>query len=200
MEVDERMKKRWGFYFDQTACIGCGTCQVACQDQNDLPDKIAYRCVRTFEAGIYPHPHVVNYSAACNHCEDPACVKGCSTGALFVDVDGTVQHDDAKCIGCQACANRCPYGVLHFNAATRKIGKCDTCRDLRAQGANPACVDACIMRCLEFGPLEELMAAHGEEGLTNKIAVLPDPDLTKPSLLIKALPYALEGDFVEKGM
>lgn len=187
-----------GFYFDQTACIGCRTCQVACQDKNDLPDKVAYRRVQTFEAGVYPHPHVINFSASCNHCEDPSCVKGCGLGALYVDADGTVQHNDEVCIGCQSCMKRCPYGALHFNPITHKIGKCDACKSLREQGENPACVDACIMRCLEFGTLDDLMAKHGDEGLTNKIAILPNPDQTNPSLFIKALPYALEGDFVEK--
>ena len=25
-----------GFYFDQQACIGCRTCQIACKDKNNL--------------------------------------------------------------------------------------------------------------------------------------------------------------------
>ena len=25
-----------GFYFNQQACVGCRTCQIACKDKNDL--------------------------------------------------------------------------------------------------------------------------------------------------------------------
>ncbi len=27
---------QYGFYFDQTVCAGCHTCQIACKDKNRL--------------------------------------------------------------------------------------------------------------------------------------------------------------------
>lgn len=38
------------------------------------------------------------------------------------------------------------------------VNKCDVCVYLRDKGKNPACVDACPNRALDFGDLEELKA------------------------------------------
>lgn len=191
---------RLGFYFNQNACIGCRTCQIACKDKNDLPVGTVYRRVHSFEAGSFPVPAVYHYSATCNHCEHPACVAGCPTGAMHVSEDGTVQHDDERCIGCRYCVWNCPYDVLQYHPESGIVGKCDACADLRAAGGDPACVDACVMRCLEFGPLDTLLAEHAGEDLTDKLVILPDPTKTNPSILIDPRPAALAGDFAEKEM
>ena len=103
---------RKGFYYDQSACIGCRTCQAACKNKNQLEVGTLFRQVHTFETGQYPAPKSYHYAATCNHCENPACVAVCPNAAMFIDeADGTVQHDDTKCIGCQYCVNACPYGV-----------------------------------------------------------------------------------------
>ena len=39
--------------------------------------------------------------------------------------------------------------------------KCDLCVERLAEGKNPICVDACPMRALDAGPLEELIAKYG---------------------------------------
>ena len=59
--------------------------------------------------------------------------------------------------------------------------KCDFCQDLQAQGQNPVCVDACVMRVLQYGELDELRAAHGAAA---SIEPLPSADLTSPALVI----------------
>ena len=38
-------KNPQGFYFNQQACIGCRTCQVACKDKNDLEVGYLFRRV-----------------------------------------------------------------------------------------------------------------------------------------------------------
>jgi len=44
-----------GFYFDQTRCIGCFTCIVACKDWHDIPaGPASWRWVHTIEKGKYP--------------------------------------------------------------------------------------------------------------------------------------------------
>lgn len=188
---------RKGFYFDMTACIGCRTCQVACKDKNDLKPGINFRQVRTFEVGVYPDAKVYHYSGTCNHCANPICVQGCPTGAMHIADDGTVQHDENKCIGCQYCVWNCPYGVPQFIEDKGKISKCNMCKDLTDKGENPVCVDACIMRAIEWGDFEELKRKYGNEAV-QEIPILPSSSNTKPSLLIKPKQIALNKNFAEK--
>ncbi|MBM7854110.1 anaerobic dimethyl sulfoxide reductase subunit B (iron-sulfur subunit) [Desulfohalotomaculum tongense] len=179
-----------GFYFDMTICIGCKTCQVACKDKNELPVEVLFRKVRTFEGGKYPKPWVYHLSMSCNHCAEPKCVKNCPTGALYKRKDGIVAHNRERCIGCQYCVWSCPYGAPNYLEEEGKSGKCDMCADLIDKGKNPACVDACMMRALHFGDLEELKAKYGG---TSNIKVLPDSGITKPSILINPKPIAKKG-------
>ncbi len=189
---------RLGFYFDQSACIGCGACQIACKDKNDLPTGVNYRVVRSFEVGKYPNPLAYNYSGACYHCKHPVCVDACQTGAMHVAEDGTVQHDDGLCTGCKLCGEACPYDAIHYFPGTKRGGKCDSCKDLRDAGQNPACVDACVMRYLDFGPIGQLRAKHADRKLTDKIAILPDGLKVVPELLINPAPAALDEHYTEK--
>jgi anaerobic dimethyl sulfoxide reductase subunit B (iron-sulfur subunit) len=75
-------------------------------------------------------------------------------------------------------------------------GKCDACKPFRDAGLNPVCVDACVMRCLDFGDTDELKAKYGGE-LTNALPVLPSPDTTQPTTLINPKQAALNTDFRE---
>ena len=44
----------------------------------------------------------ISFAVSCRHCTDPLCVKGCISGALTI-VDGAVQIDSGKCVGCYTC-------------------------------------------------------------------------------------------------
>jgi anaerobic dimethyl sulfoxide reductase subunit B (iron-sulfur subunit) len=59
--------------------------------------------------------------------------------------------------------------------------KCNFCQDLLAEGGDPACVDACPMRALEFGDVEELRAKYGT---VDAIEPLPSGDHTHPSFVV----------------
>ena len=179
-----------GFYFDMTGCTGCRTCQLACKDKNNLEVGILFRSVQTFETGKNPNPGLYHYSGSCNHCENPKCVDSCPTRAMHVDADGTVQHDKNKCIGCRYCVWSCPYEIPQYIESLGKVGKCDGCMDLRDKGENPACVDACNMRVLEWGDLDELRAKH--PGTTSDLPILPRSAVTNPSLLIKPRTVAFQ--------
>lgn len=188
--------ERLGFYFDMTRCVGCKTCQVVCKQRNSLPLGITYRGVHTFEVGTYPDASMYHVSATCNHCESPECVRGCPVGAMFKsEEDGTIQHDDGLCIGCQQCVNNCPYGVPRYFPELKIVGKCYACKDTREVDGAPTCVAACGQRALEFGPLEELRAAH--PNAVADIACFPDSSETDPSVLIEAMPRALEPEYRE---
>ena len=132
-----------GFYFDMTSCFGCRTCQVACKDKNDLEIGVVFRNVTCREVGTFPTPGAFHFSATCNHCENPMCVANCPSGAMYKTEEGPVLHDDELCMGCGTCVEACPYQVPKM-LETGKAGKCDTCIGLRANGNNPACVDAAL--------------------------------------------------------
>ncbi|WP_417134196.1 4Fe-4S dicluster domain-containing protein [Rubneribacter badeniensis] len=185
-----------GFYVNLRRCIGCKTCQVACKDRHDLQQAgPRLRRVGTFECGAYPDVAMFQLPLSCNHCERPACVAGCPTGALFKSDDGAVLHIDDRCVVCRNCMTVCPYGAPQHDEAENMIVKCDTCKALRADGRNPVCVDACPMRAIEFGDLDELRARHVDA--VRELPALPAAGITDPNLLVDASPAALRGDFRE---
>ena len=187
---------RHAFFFDSGACSGCKTCQMACKDKNDLGPGILWRKVYEIAGGSWrnegglwlPDVYAYNLSMACNHCEDPACLKACPTGAVNRRDDGIVLLDARKCVGCRYCEWSCPYGAPRYDTRRGVMTKCDLCADLVTAGGRPACVDACPMRALDFGGLEELRAKYGG---TDSIFPLPVASTTKPSLLIR--PHRSEG-------
>lgn len=185
-----------GFYFDASSCSGCRAYQAACKDRNDLPVGILFRHVNTYQTGTYPNAKMFSFSGTCNHCANPACVANCPVGAMYVGEDGTVQHDDELCIGCQTCVNSCPYGVPQYDAEQNLARKCDACKPYRDAGMNPVCVDACCMRVLDFGDLDELKAKYGDD-LVSDIPILPNSSETSPSTLIKTKEAVLANDFKE---
>lgn len=177
-----------GFYFDATRCTGCRTCQIACKDRMDIQDiGPRPRSVITKEAGEFPNVRMFHIAMACNHCENPACTEACPTGAMYKDGEsGIVLHDDDACIQCQSCVQACPYGAPQYVDSAAQIYKCDSCKALREGGYNPVCVDACPMRALDFGEMDDLRQKYGAD-LTADFANLPDSSGTAPNLLIKPM-------------
>jgi anaerobic dimethyl sulfoxide reductase subunit B len=184
------MAKQKAFYFDASVCIGCKACQNACKDKYDLPLGIKWR--RVFEYGggnwlnldgVQTPNNVFKYfvSTACQHCENPVCKEVCPAAAISKRSDGIVLIDANKCIGCRYCQWACPYGAPQFNEETKVMTKCTFCYDLQDQGLKPACVDACVMRCLDFGDLDELRQRYGN---LDAIEPLPTGNITEPSLVI----------------
>lgn len=179
----------YGFLFDQSLCTGCKACQIACVDKHDLPSGVKWRRVVEFSGGNWrmqentATPNVFTYytSMACNHCESAICMQVCPTTAMSRREDGTVFVDDSKCVGCRYCEWACPYGAPQYNAETGHMTKCDLCHDYRSEGQQPACVDSCPSRALDFGPIAELRSQHGTEA---GLAPLPDPSITRPHLVI----------------
>jgi anaerobic dimethyl sulfoxide reductase subunit B (iron-sulfur subunit) len=110
--------------------------------------------------------------------------------------DGTVQLDDELCIGDGNCVKSCPYEVPVLLENEGIAGKCDACLPFRGAGKNPVCVDACVMRCLDFGDVDELREKYGSD-LVNALPILPSPDTTGSNTLIRVKEAALNPDFRE---
>jgi anaerobic dimethyl sulfoxide reductase subunit B (iron-sulfur subunit) len=79
------------------------------------------------------------------------------------------------------CEWACPYDAPQFDEELGVMTKCDFCQDLLAQGLNPACVDNCVMRCLDFGDVNELRAKYGNLA---EVEPLPEANITEPAFII----------------
>ncbi len=184
------MAKQLAFHINSSQCGNCKACQVACQDKNGLPAEMRWRRVWQYGGGSWVKqgnlvkPNGVftySVSVACMHCENPACVHVCPAGAITKRDDGVVLIDQDRCIGCRYCEWACPYGAPQYRADKGVMSKCTFCEDLLAKGENPACVDACPMRAIEYGELSELRAKYGA---VNAVEPLPVASITSPALVI----------------
>lgn len=54
------------------------------------------------------------FPTACRHCEDPVCLM-CSVNGIVREPDGEIRIVADNCIGCGACAERCPYGNINMH-------------------------------------------------------------------------------------
>lgn len=176
-------KKHLVMVIDLKRCIGCNTCAMACKVENNVPDGIWWNRVLTVGGesmdtpdGTYPNLQMQYLTMACQHCENPACVKVCPVGATYKrEEDGIVVQDYDRCIGCRYCMVACPYtGVRQFNwqepayqldfavgdAAvpahqTDTVEKCTFCFHRLGQGLLPACIEQCPARARHFGDLKD---------------------------------------------
>ena len=153
---------RYVMVIDKRRCIGCHSCTVACRTWNKLPMDIVYNPVLTEGVqGKWPNVHREWTPMLCQHCEKPACVPACPTGASIKDEDGTVWVDYKKCMACKACVNACPYGMRDVSKVEelfhRFVRKCTFCRNARQINPDemPYCVKTCHQKARIFGDLDD---------------------------------------------
>lgn len=143
--------EQYRFHFDMTRCIGCRSCEVACNEQNGNPANIHWRRVGELEGGVYPDTQRTYLSMGCNHCLSAECLKGCPVDAYHKDpLTGVVMHSADACIGCQYCVWNCPYSVPQFNPERGVVGKCDMCHGRLIDALEPACVTACPENAIQI--------------------------------------------------
>jgi DMSO reductase iron-sulfur subunit len=149
--------EQYRFHFNMTKCIGCRSCEVACNEQNGNPPDIRWRRIGEIEGGFWPDTSRFYLSMGCNHCLSADCLRGCPVDAYKKDpVTGIVLHSAEACIGCQYCVWNCPYSVPQFNAERGVVGKCDMCHGRLTSGLEPACVNACPENAIEIEIVDQL--------------------------------------------
>ncbi len=185
--------KQHGFFFTADNCIGCHACEAACSDKNDNPAHIAFRSVGYVEGGSYPDYKRMNISMACNHCDDPVCLKGCPTNAYTKHAEyGAVLQDPETCFGCGYCTWVCPYNAPQLDPIKGQVSKCNMCVDRLEVGLKPSCVTACVGNALDFGVIEN--TPENREQCKTNLPGFPDPDITHPNIRFqqtKSLPIEM---------
>ncbi len=185
--------KQHGFHFNADNCIACHACESACSEKNNLPPHLAFRKVGYVEGGSYPDVLRVNISMACNHCEDPVCLKACPTRAYTKYAEyGAVLQDPDICFGCGYCTWVCPYNAPQLDPVNGQVEKCNMCVDRLEQGLKPACVAACLGNALEFGVIEDLPEGRSQAKLA--IPGFPDTSISRPNIRFQQV-RALPADF-----
>lgn len=173
--------KQHGFYFNADNCIACHACEAACSEKNDNPAHIAFRSVGFVEGGTYPEYRRLNISMACNHCDDPVCLKGCPTRAYTKFAEyGAVLQDPDICFGCGYCTWVCPYNAPQLDPVKGQVTKCNMCVDRLEVGLKPACVTACLGNALDFGVVENI--PEGRTQAETEIPGFPRTDITQPNI------------------
>ncbi|MCW8929864.1 MAG: dimethyl sulfoxide reductase anchor subunit [Gammaproteobacteria bacterium] len=173
--------KQHGFYFNADNCIACHACEAACSEKNDNPAHIAFRSVGFVEGGTYPAYQRLNISMACNHCDDPVCLKGCPTRAYTKFAEyGAVLQDPDICFGCGYCTWVCPYNAPQLDPEKGQVTKCNMCVDRLEVGLKPACTSACLGNALDFGVIEDIPENRSQAKVD--IPGFPRTDITHPNI------------------
>lgn len=154
-------------------CTGCLNCVVACTLAHE--ESSTYQAASKIEPGrisvqaVYGKP----VPLVCHHCENPACVNACMSGAMqkgpetgIVSNEGNYQ----KCVGCWMCVMACPYGVItpKKNGEQKVAVKCDLCK---TRAAGPACIEACPTGAIVFMEEEEF-ADYKRKVIASEMACL----------------------------
>lgn len=197
-EVTHCMIQKPGFFFDAQTCTGCGKCVRACAEGNHLPLGIEWRHLGEYAVGLAASQladtfaqNVVSafISMACNHCEEPLCIKACPTGAMHRTAEGVVQIDASLCSGCRSCEQHCPYGAPQYNVQDGTMTKCNFCYSRLRRGEAPFCVEACPTQSLGYGEYDVMIQVYG---CLPRVTVPASPMLTRPRLMIRAVKFPEE--------
>jgi Fe-S-cluster-containing dehydrogenase component/formate-dependent nitrite reductase membrane component NrfD len=144
-----------GFVIDQTRCIGCHACTVACKSENHVPVGDFRTWVKYTEQGEFPAVKRSFAVLRCNQCTAAPCVTICPVNALEKRPDGIVDVDPQACIGCKSCMQGCPYDALYLNEEKGTAEKCHFCAHRVEQGLAPACAIVCPTEAIIPGDFDD---------------------------------------------
>jgi Fe-S-cluster-containing dehydrogenase component len=168
---------RFGMLTDLTACVGCRSCERACNEANNLPaPDVPFDDASVFEeerrptasaytvVNRYENPDDKNKplyrKVQCNHCNEPSCATACPAHAYSKTPEGAVLYNEDLCFGCRYCMTACPFYVPAYDYASPfkpRIVKCVLCYDRIKEGGMPACAEACPGGALTFGKRSDLL-------------------------------------------
>lgn len=170
-----------GWIIDLRKCIGCHSCHMACKTENHTPLRTDWRFIVERESGTYPTAKREFISVACNHCDEPACLKACPVGAISKrESDGIVLIDQDLCIGCRYCIFACPYGATRIDTETGKTSKCTMCVHRVEAGLQPACAATCLTGAIQYVEDFTGETVNAPLGFNDSVLTHPNVDFILP--------------------
>lgn len=173
---------KYGLLVDLTKCLGCSSCTVTCQAQNQLYDEEHWVRVEISEDGVFPVVTKRFLPVQCMHCDNAPCISVCPTRANYKRADGIVLVNENRCVGCKYCVVACPYQARVFIEERGVPQKCILCYKRVEKGVQPACVLACPGKARYFGDFDD-PSSEVSRLLVQKKALQLRPDLgTGPNI------------------
>lgn len=187
---EQRTPARWAKVIDNTRCIGCHACTVACKSENEVPLAVTRTYVKYVDHGAFPNARRAFQVTRCNMCEDAPCVTACPTSAMFRRPDGIVDFDKAACVGCKACIAACPYDAIFINPDDHSAEKCNFCTHRLDVGLEPACVVVCPTEAIIVGDMNDPDSRVSQIVGREAVSVRRPEKETRPKLFYRGGHYA----------